>query len=98
MSSFDESKALQLASQGGNRRAREAFVNHNKRHLSRVYPKGTRLLSSNFDPLPLWLAGCQMVALNYQAKDRPLMFSRATFRQNARSGYVLKPKALRGEH
>lgn len=72
------------------------FLCFNRRNLSRIYPKGTRLLSSNFDPLPYWLVGCQMVALNYQAKDRALMFSRAMFRQNARCGYVLKPPAIRG--
>ncbi len=38
-----------------------------------------------------------MAALNYQAKDRPLAFSRAMFRQNGRAGYVLKPRFLRGE-
>ena len=70
---------------------------YKRQNLSRIYPKGTRLLSSNFDPLPFWLVGCQMVALNYQARDRALMFSRAMFRQNARCGYVLKPTAIRGE-
>lgn len=38
-----------------------------------------------------------MAALNYQARDRPLMFSRAMFRQNGRAGYVLKPRFLRGK-
>ena len=92
MSSLEESKALQLISHSSDR-----FVIFNRRNLTRVYPRGTRLLSSNFDPLPMWLAGCQMVALNYQAKDRALMFSRAMFRQNGRCGYVLKPSSIRGE-
>ena len=42
------------------------FVNYNKRQLSRVYPKGTRLESSNFMPQVYWNAGCQLVALNFQ--------------------------------
>eukprot|EP00094_Tigriopus_californicus_P010851 TCALIF_10466-PA protein Name:"Similar to Plcl2 Inactive phospholipase C-like protein 2 (Mus musculus)" AED:0.11 eAED:0.11 QI:0/0.66/0.5/1/1/1/4/71/793 len=90
MSSFEESKAVQVAASSP-----EKFVNYNRRNLSRIYPRGTRLFSSNFDPLPLWLVGCQMVALNYQAKDRRLMFNRAMFRQNGRCGYILKPTSLR---
>lgn len=34
--------------------------------LSRVYPKGQRIDSSNYNPVPFWNVGCQMVALNYQ--------------------------------
>ena len=70
---------------------------YTRRNLIRVYPRGTRLLSSNMDPLPFWRSGCQMVALNYQAKDRPLLLNRALFRQNGRCGYVLKPRGLCGE-
>lgn len=92
MSSFEESKAVQVAASSP-----EKFVNYNRRNLSRIYPRGTRLFSSNFDPLPLWLVGCQMVALNYQAKDRRLMFNRAMFRQNGRCGYILKPSSLLGK-
>ena len=42
------------------------FVNYNKRQLSRVYPRGTRVDSSNFMPHVFWNAGCQLVALNFQ--------------------------------
>ena len=65
--------------------------------FSRIYPRGSRVNSSNYDPVPLWLAGCQLVALNYQAEDRPLMLNRAMFRLNGSCGYVLKPQVLR-EH
>jgi hypothetical protein len=34
--------------------------------MLRIYPRGSRVNSSNYDPVPLWLAGCQLVALNYQ--------------------------------
>ena len=91
MSSFDESKAAQLYFA---RSLSEKFVRHNRKYLSRVYPKGTRVFSSNFDPIPLWLVGCQMVALNYQAQDKPLAFNRALFRANGNCGYVLKPEPL----
>ncbi len=39
-----------------------SFAAFNRRVLSRVYPRGTRLLSSNFDPVPAWLAGCQVLS------------------------------------
>lgn len=39
---------------------------YNKRQMSRIYPKGTRMDSSNYSPQPFWTVGCQMVALNYQ--------------------------------
>ena len=34
--------------------------------FSRVYPKGQRIDSSNYNPVGFWNVGCQMVALNYQ--------------------------------
>lgn len=48
------------------------FLRYNKRQMSRIYPKGTRVDSSNYSPQPFWNVGCQMVALNYQTmgKDR----------------------------
>ena len=34
--------------------------------ISRVYPRGSRIDSDNYDPLPLWNVGVQMAALNWQ--------------------------------
>lgn len=39
---------------------------YNKNQLSRIYPKGTRVDSSNYMPQLFWNVGCQMVALNFQ--------------------------------
>ncbi|KTF91676.1 hypothetical protein cypCar_00042248, partial [Cyprinus carpio] len=39
---------------------------YNKRQMSRIYPKGGRVDSSNYMPQIFWNAGCQMVALNFQ--------------------------------
>ncbi len=39
---------------------------YNKLQLSRIYPKGTRVDSSNYMPQVFWNAGCQLVALNFQ--------------------------------
>ena len=37
-----------------------------ERQFVRTYPAGTRIDSSNYDPIPLWNHGIQMVALNVQ--------------------------------
>jgi len=91
MSSFSETKALQLCSDEG---TVGQFIDFNERNLSRIYPKGSRLLSSNLDPLPMWAAGCHMVALNFQEADRSNMYNRAKFLQNGNCGYLLKPKFM----
>lgn len=46
--------------------ARHDFVAHNRGHLTRAYPKGSRVTSSNFAPHHMWAAGVQLVALNWQ--------------------------------
>lgn len=40
--------------------AGKLFVRHNSRQLSRIYPSGQRLQSSNYDPQEMWNSGCQM--------------------------------------
>ncbi|GFO43401.1 phosphoinositide phospholipase c [Plakobranchus ocellatus] len=65
------------------------LYNHNQ--ISRIYPKFLRLKSTNFDPVPKWNMGCQMVALNYQTPDKNMQINQAMFAQNGRCGYVLKP-------
>ncbi len=42
------------------------LFSYNKRQISRIYPKGTRVDSSNYMPQIFWNAGCQLVALNFQ--------------------------------
>lgn len=55
MCSFSESTAIKLAMS-----CPEEFVNHNKKFLSRIYPNGMRVDSSNYNPQDLWNCGCQM--------------------------------------
>ncbi|KAG7234782.1 hypothetical protein INR49_003996 [Caranx melampygus] len=55
MSSFSENEALKLIKDSG-----KLFVRHNSRQLSRIYPSGQRLQSSNYDPQEMWNGGCQM--------------------------------------
>lgn len=42
------------------------LVKHNHTHLVRIYPKGTRVSSTNYEPHRYWAAGCQVVAINWQ--------------------------------
>lgn len=58
---------------------------------SRIYPKGTRVDSSNLDPCPPWAAGNQLVALNYQTPCVQMHLNDSKFRENGGCGYVLKP-------
>ena len=36
------------------------FVRHNSHQLSRIYPSGQRLQSSNYNPQDMWNGGCQI--------------------------------------
>ncbi|XP_066573017.1 1-phosphatidylinositol 4,5-bisphosphate phosphodiesterase delta-1a isoform X2 [Amia ocellicauda] len=90
MSSFKEGKAIKLAQDSGN-----AFVRHNNKQLSRIYPAGSRTDSSNYNPVELWNAGCQIVALNFQTPGKEMDINQGRFMQNGFSGYNLKPKFLR---
>jgi phosphatidylinositol phospholipase C delta len=58
---------------------------------SRIYPKGVRVDSSNFNPAPAWASGNQMVALNYQTNDLGYEVNCGKFSENGNCGYVLKP-------
>jgi hypothetical protein len=42
------------------------LIKHNRAHLVRIYPKGLRVSSSNYEPHRYWSAGAQLVALNWQ--------------------------------
>lgn len=46
--------------------AEQQLIKHNKKYLLRTYPSGYRLSSSNYDPIPYWKRGAQMVSLNWQ--------------------------------
>jgi len=79
-------------------REKHLLENHNMRYLMRVYPHAFRINSSNFDPLNFWRRGVQMAALNWQTYDLGQQLNEAMFAGGAdRTGYVLKPAALRLE-
>lgn len=66
---------------------------HNARHLMRVFPKGTRISSTNLHPEKYWGVGAQICALNWQTYTTSVQLNDALF--NGTPGYVLKPAALR---
>jgi Ca2+-binding EF-hand superfamily protein len=70
-------------------------VHFNRTNFSRVYPKGTRFASTNYDPMQGWILGAQMVAMNYQTHDEGMRMNQIMFERNGRCGYILKPKRLR---
>ncbi|XP_039763945.1 1-phosphatidylinositol 4,5-bisphosphate phosphodiesterase gamma-1 isoform X2 [Pararge aegeria] len=90
MSSFNETKAERLMCQ----QETAFFLLYHIWQLSRIYPKGQRIDSSNYNPVPLWNVGSQMVALNYQTPDKPMQINVGKFKQNGNCGYVLKPEVM----
>ncbi|KAL4717425.1 hypothetical protein ACJJTC_000574 [Scirpophaga incertulas] len=87
MSSFPETKAERLICQQEN----SFFLKYHTIQLSRIYPKGQRIDSSNYNPIPFWNSGSQMVALNYQTPDKPMQINMGRFKENGGCGFVLKP-------
>uniref|UniRef100_A0A3Q3NHH4 1-phosphatidylinositol 4,5-bisphosphate phosphodiesterase n=1 Tax=Labrus bergylta TaxID=56723 RepID=A0A3Q3NHH4_9LABR len=90
MSSFNESVGL-----GYLKTNAIEFVNYNKRQMSRIYPKGGRVDSSNYMPQIFWNAGCQMVSLNFQTPDLSMQLNQGKFEYNGSCGYLLKPDFMR---
>ncbi|CAA0397916.1 C2 domain [Arabidopsis suecica] len=74
------------------------LVRFTQRNLVRIYPKGTRVDSSNYDPHVGWTHGAQMVAFNMQGHGKQLWIMQGMFRGNGGCGYVKKPRILLDEH
>ncbi|XP_061493088.1 1-phosphatidylinositol 4,5-bisphosphate phosphodiesterase eta-1 isoform X2 [Rhineura floridana] len=87
--SFSETRAHQVVQQKA-----EQFMLYNQKQLTRIYPSAYRIDSSNFNPLPYWNVGCQLVALNYQSDGRAIQLNQAKFRMNGNCGYILKPQQI----
>ncbi|XP_055891169.1 1-phosphatidylinositol 4,5-bisphosphate phosphodiesterase gamma-1-like isoform X2 [Biomphalaria glabrata] len=93
MSSFPETKVEKWV----NKHRAKQFIAYHRKQLSRVYPKGQRVDSSNYDPVPIWNCGSQMLALNYQTPDKSMQLNQGRFLMNGRSGYVLQPSVMRSD-
>nr|XP_021390876.2 1-phosphatidylinositol 4,5-bisphosphate phosphodiesterase zeta-1 [Lonchura striata domestica] len=88
--SIGESQARKLA-----KISAKEFISHTTRFITRIYPKGTRMSSSNYNPVEFWNVGCQMVALNFQTPGTQMELQDGKFLDNGGCGYVLKPAFLR---
>ena len=55
MSSFGEKKAIKFSKDNC-----PEFLEYNQRQLSRIYPAGLRIDSSNYNPVQFWNVGCQL--------------------------------------
>ncbi|CAN8253226.1 unnamed protein product [Cochlearia groenlandica] len=66
-------------------------IEFTQRNLLRIYPKATRVTSSNYKPLSGWMYGAQMVAFNMQGYGRSLWMMHGMFRGNGGCGYLKKP-------
>uniref|UniRef100_A0A672ZLM1 Phosphoinositide phospholipase C n=1 Tax=Sphaeramia orbicularis TaxID=375764 RepID=A0A672ZLM1_9TELE len=89
ITSMEENKARELVKASG-----ANFVQHNHRFLTRVYPAGARIFSSNYNPQEFWNVGSQLVALNFQSLGLPMDLYDGRFQDNGGCGYVLKPDVL----
>ncbi|XP_052801173.1 1-phosphatidylinositol 4,5-bisphosphate phosphodiesterase delta-4-like isoform X2 [Mya arenaria] len=76
----------------------ENVCRYTQHALIRSYPNGTRTDSSNYNPVPMWCGGCQVVALNFQTGGEEMQLLHGKFLDNGNSGYLLKPKCLMGDN
>jgi len=90
MHSFSESRVTSLCK----RNQSHNWILYNQSHMSRTFPSGTRIDSSNYSPILAWSTGCQMVALNIQTSGERLRVNDGRFRENGGVGYVMKPSIL----
>mmetsp|Transcript_3823 Transcript_3823/g.5521 ORF Transcript_3823/g.5521 Transcript_3823/m.5521 type:complete len:221 (+) Transcript_3823:468-1130(+) len=66
-------------------------------HIKTAVPSVFRVDSSNYNPVLAWSMGSQLVALNFQTSDTPLLLNDGLFKQNGGCGYVKKPPCILGE-
>ena len=90
MSSFPETAGVRLVLDFP-----KDYVRYTKRQNTRIYPKGTRVDSSNYQPQVFWNVGCQMVSLNFQTLDVPMQLNKGKFDYNGMCGFLLKPEVMR---
>ena len=88
MHSFPDAKAVTKAEQG--KEEWKLWVEFNKTHFSRVYPRSA---SRNYNPILPWAMGCQFVSMNF-IRNKFILLNDGRFRENGGRGYVLKPEYL----
>ncbi|KAL1827456.1 hypothetical protein ACET3Z_005868 [Daucus carota] len=93
----DKIRRLSLSEQGLEKAAKSHgvdVVRFTQKNILRIYPKGMRVNSSNYNPLIGWMHGAQMVAFNMQGHGKNLSLMHGMFRANGGCGYVKKPDLL----
>ncbi|OAX39838.1 PLC-like phosphodiesterase [Rhizopogon vinicolor AM-OR11-026] len=70
------------------------LIENSQYQLRRIYPRGSRLSSSNLDPLKQWRNGSHIVCLNWQNFDYGMQLNEAMFCGTA--GWVERPRRLIG--
>jgi phosphatidylinositol phospholipase C delta len=94
MHSISEPKIAKILGKSG--QPAKSWREYNQKHMTRTYPSGVRVDSSNYNPIMAWAVGSQPVALNFQTHDTPLLLNDGRFRQAGSCGYVLKPPSVMG--
>ncbi|CAA6656883.1 unnamed protein product [Spirodela intermedia] len=69
-------------------------VRFTQKNILRIYPKGTRFNSSNYNPFIGWMHGAQMVAFNMQGYGRSLWLMHGFYKGNGGCGFIKKPDFL----
>ncbi|GAB2216411.1 hypothetical protein Droror1_Dr00024184 [Drosera rotundifolia] len=100
---IDKFRRLSLSEQSLEKAATSCgsdVVRFTQKNILRVYPKGSRIGSSNYKPMVAWSHGAQMVAFNMQGYGKYLWLMHGMFRSNGGCGYVKKPDILisKGPH
>ncbi len=72
----------------------EKLINLTKKSFIRTYPGGLRIGSSNYDPVPAFASGSQVIALNFQTNDAALLLYLSRFIENGgiECGYVFEAR------
>jgi phosphatidylinositol phospholipase C delta len=86
LASFGETKTVKLTQSDP-----QGLIAFTEKHLTRTYPNGKRVDSSNYSPMQAWAAGLHLCSLNFQTSSEPMWFNHGLFRDNGACGYVLKP-------
>jgi hypothetical protein len=78
----------------------EKLIRYSKRSWLRIYPMGSEIASSNYNPVPVLKIGAQIIALNTQTKDDYAWLMMSYFTAGrphlpGNIGYIEKPLHLR---
>lgn len=89
MHSFNENSAIELGDSSPLK-----ILTLSQQKLLRSYPRGTRVESSNYNPMLMWQIGIQMAAINIQKPDFGTHINTGYFKKSNGTGYILKPSVM----